>query len=103
MPTTQLKRSIEEVAKYFDMFSAMGDHMCSTDIVPSVLTLATWTGGGSQRVRGNLRAIVRDLGMLAITFGGGTLRRYELHHCRLLVYGVNLFCKPSTHNRPLLV
>ena len=51
----------------------------------------------------HVRAIVGDLGMFPITFGSGALRCCELHHCRLLVHGVNLFRKPSSHHGPLVV
>jgi hypothetical protein len=67
-----------------------------------VFALPTWVGAGSKRVRGNVRTIVGDLGMLAAVLRSGAVRRCELYHRCLLVHGVNLFRKPSSHNRPLV-
>jgi len=62
-----------------------------------------WVGIGSERVRRNIRTAVGNLGLLATALRSGALCCCELYHCRLLVHGVNLFCKPSSHNRPLPV
>jgi len=58
---------------------------------------------GSKRVRGAVRTFAGDLGMLAITFRSGALCCCELYHCRLRVHSINLFRKPRSHNRALVV
>ena len=79
----------------------------ASDVRPTmVLTLHTfpaWVDAGSKRVRGNIRTLVRHLGMFPTTLGSGAVRGCKLHHRRLLVYRVNLFCEPGSDNRPLLV
>ena len=72
-------------------------------LVHVVFTLQTWVGAGSKRVRGDIRTIVGDLGMLTITFGSGAVRCCDLHHRRLLVHGVNLVRESCSNRRPFLV
>jgi glycerol uptake facilitator-like aquaporin len=56
-----------------------------------------------QRVRGYVRPLVCNLGMLATTFRCGAVRRCELYHRCLLVHRVKLVCKPGSDDRPMLV
>jgi len=82
------------------------DHRASdvwSALVFRLHTSPAWVGAGSKRVRGNVRATVGDLGLLAPAFGSGAVCRSELHHRRLLVHRVNFVCKPSSNNCPLLV
>jgi|SRR5271163_2283856 len=57
---------------------------------------------GPQRVRGDVRTAIGNLGMLAITFGSGAIRWCELHH-RLLVHRINFFCEPGSDDCAILV
>jgi Major intrinsic protein len=67
------------------------------------LTYPAWVGASSERVRGDVRAFVRDLGMFAIALRSRAVRCCELHHRRLLVHCVNIVCEPGSDNRSLLV
>jgi len=58
---------------------------------------------GPQRVRSYVRTAVGDLGMFAPALGSRAIRCCQLHHRRLLVHCVNLFCKSGSDNRPLVV
>jgi glycerol uptake facilitator-like aquaporin len=84
-----------------------GSGYCASDVraalVHVVFTLPTRVVAGSKRVRGNVRIVVRHLGMFAITLGSGSVRGCGLHHRRILVHCVNLVCKPCSNNRPFLV
>jgi hypothetical protein len=84
-----------------------GSGHCASDVraalVLFVFTAAAWVGGGSKRVRRNVRAAVGNLGLLATALRSGAVPCCELHHRGLLVYRVNFICKPGSNNCPLVV
>jgi len=86
--------------------SGRSDHRASdvwAALVFLLLTFPAWRGPCSKRVRGDVRTIVGDLGMFAITHWSRTVRGCELHHRRLLVHGFDFVCKSGGNNCPLLI
>lgn len=67
------------------------------------LTFAARVEAGPQRVGGNLRINVCDLGMFAASLRSRAVRGCELYHRRLLVHGVHLVCKPGSDHCALVV
>jgi hypothetical protein len=84
-----------------------GSDHCTPDVrvalVFALVAPSARMDAGSERVCGNIRTSVGDLGMFATTLRSGAVRRCELYHCCLLVHRVNLVCKPSSDNCPLFV